>query len=129
MKILMMMMSIWSFNLLPAPMPTTNLSPITKAISEGNATALGAYFDATVDLTVLNKQDFLDKNKATESIRQFFQTNKPKSFNAMHQGTSKGANSQYTLGDLVTTTGSYRVYLYYRVSGDKITIQEMRIEK
>lgn len=129
MKFLVLMMSFWATNLAPIDLKTANLSPITKAISEGDATTLGAFFDETVDLTVLNKQDFLNKNRAVETVRQFFQNNKPKAFNAIHQSTSKGANSQYTLGDLTTATGSYRVYLYYRVSGDKVIIQEMRIEK
>ncbi|MFM2266718.1 MAG: hypothetical protein RL757_158 [Bacteroidota bacterium] len=128
MKILIVMMSAYVSFFNPAP-PAVNLSPITKALSEGDAAALGSFFDATIDLTVLTKQDLLDKSKATETLRQFFQSNKPKSFNAMHQGTSKGANSQYTLGDLITANGTFRVYLYYRVTGDKILIQEMRIEK
>ena len=47
----------------------------------------------------------------------------------VHQGTSKGNASHYTIGDMQTASGNYRVYLYYKSAGDKVLIQEMRIEK
>ena len=106
-----------------------NLGLISKAISEGDAVALSAFLDNNVDLTILDKQDILPKAKATEQIAQFFAKNKPKSFNPVHQGSSKGNSSHYTIGDMATATGTFRVYLYYRASGDKAIIQEMRIEK
>lgn len=123
------------FCLVSANLPLTNidtnpnLSLIAKAISDGDATALGTYFDNNIDLTVLDKQDILPRTKAVEQVAQFFAKNKPKSFNAVHQGSSKGNSSHYTIGDMPTTTGNFRVYLYYRASGDKAIIQEMRIEK
>lgn len=106
-----------------------NLSSISKAIGEGDATALGTYFDNNIDLTILTKQDILPRTKAVEQITQFFAKNKPKSFSPVHQGSSKGNGSHYTIGDMSTTAGTFRVYLYYRASGDKAIIQEMRIEK
>ena len=108
---------------------TENISIITKAISDGDAATLGNYFDASVELTILDKQDVLDKTQATESVKNFFSKNKPRSYNMVHQGTSKGNASHYTIGDMQTASGNYRVYLYYKSAGDKVLIQEMRIEK
>lgn len=117
-----------------APFPLSsqlaeNISIITKAISDGDAATLGNYFDASVELTVLDKQDVLDKTQATEAVKNFFLKNKPRAYNMVHQGTSKGNASHYTIGDMQTASGNYRVYLYYKSSGDKVLIQEMRIEK
>lgn len=106
-----------------------NISIITKAIGDGDAATLGNYFDASVELTILDKQDVLDKTQATEAVKSFFSKNKPRSYNMVHQGTSKGNASHYTIGDLQTASGNYRVYLYYKSAGDKVLIQEMRIEK
>ena len=106
-----------------------NISIITKAIGDGDAATLGNYFDASVELTILDKQDVLDKTQATEAVKSFFSKNKPRSYNMVHQGTSKGNASHYTIGDLQTASGNYRVYLYYKSVGDKVLIQEMRIEK
>ena len=106
-----------------------NISIITKAIGDGDAATLGNYFDASVELTVLDKQDVLDKTQATEALKNFFMKNKPRAYNMVHQGTSKGNASHYTIGDMQTASGNYRVYLYYKSVGDKVLIQEMRIEK
>ena len=108
---------------------TTNLAAVTKALSEGDATALNAFLDTTVELTLLDKQNVYDKSQATSALRDFFSRNKPRSFNAVHQGTSRGNTSHYTIGDMGTASGNYRVYLYYKSNGGSVLIQEIRIEK
>lgn len=108
---------------------TTNLSAVSKALSEGDATALNAFLDASVELTLLDKQNVYDKSQATSALRDFFSHNKPRSFNAVHQGTSRGNTSHYTIGDMGTASGNYRVYLYYKSNGGSVLIQEIRIEK
>lgn len=115
--------------LLPVAAVTPNLAPVTKALSEGDATTLGSYLDNSVDLTLLDKQSVVDKAAATTILRDFFSKNKPKSFNTVHQGSSKGAGSHYTIGSLSATSGNFKVYLYYKSAGDKPVIQEIRIEK
>ena len=108
---------------------TTNLSAVTKALSEGDATALNAFLDTSVELTLLDKQNVYDKSQATSALRDFFSRNKPRSFNPVHQGTSRGNTSHYTIGDMSTASGNYRVYLYYKSNGGGVLIQEIRIEK
>ena len=115
--------------LMPASFLQPNIAPITKALSEGDATTLGNYLDNSVELTVLASQNVYDKAQATNALRDFFAKNKPHSFNAVHQGSSKGSSSHYTIGDLASASGNYRVYLYYKSVGDKPIIQEIRIEK
>lgn len=115
--------------LLPVAAVAPNLAPVTKALSEGDAATLGSYLDNSVDLTLFDKQTVVDKGTATATLREFFSKNKPKSFNTVHQGTSKGADSHYTIGDLSATSGNFRVYLYYVGVGEKPVIKEIRIEK
>ena len=106
-----------------------NVTFLSKALSEGDATTVGTYFDNTIELTLLDKQTMLKKDAAVVALKEFFSNNKPRSFNAVHQGSSKGSASHYTIGDLTTAAGNYRVYVYYKSVDDKIVIQEMRIEK
>ncbi len=115
--------------LLPVSAVTPNLTPVTKALSEGDAATLSNYLDNSVDLTLLDKQTVVDRTTATTTLRDFFAKNKPKSFNTEHQGSSKGANSHYTIGSLSATSGNFKVYLYYKSAGDKPVVQEIRIEK
>jgi hypothetical protein len=119
---------VFSF-FLPSFFATPNIAPITKALGEGDAAALSNYLDSSVELTVLTAQNVYDKTQTTAALREFFSKNKPHSFNAVHQGSSKGSSSHYTIGDLASSTGNYRVYLYYKTVGEKPIIQEIRIEK
>lgn len=106
-----------------------NLPDITKAISSGDADALGQYFDQSVEVAVLDQEDIYDKAQAVGVVKQFFAKNAPKSFSQVHQGASKGADSQYVIGNLNTSGGTFRAYVYVKTSGGKTLIQELRFDK
>ena len=115
--------------LMPVSFDQPNIAAVTKALSEGDAATLSNYLDNTVELTILASQNVYNKTQATTVLTDFFGKNKPRSFNAVHQGSSKGSSSHYTIGDMASATGTYRVYLYYKSVGEKPIIQEIRIEK
>ena len=125
MKTLVVLFSLFMITSIEVP----NIAPITKALSEGDAATLSNYLDNSVEITVLTAQNVYDKAQATKALGDFFAKNKPRSFNAVHQGSSKGSSSHYTIGDLASASGTYRVYLYYKSVGEKPVIQEIRIEK
>lgn len=106
-----------------------NIGEITRAISSGNATALGQYFDETVEIAILNEEDLYNKAEAIQKVKQFFNSTRPQSFSQVHQGASKGQDSQYFIGNLVTGNGKYRVYIYLKVKGNTSYIQELRFDK
>jgi len=105
------------------------LSAITKAISDGNADALGQYFDANVEVAVMDKEQTYSKAEAVKVVKDFFAINKPSKFSQVHQGTSKGQDSEYCIGNLTASTGTFRVYIYMKVTGGKTTIQELRFDR
>lgn len=109
--------------------PNLNLNGISKAISAGDAVALSQYFDSNIEISILDEVDVYNKAEAVKALKAFFSTNKPKSYNPMHKGTSKGADSQYSIGNLVTANSSYRVYVYLKMEGSKQLIQELRFDK
>jgi Domain of unknown function (DUF4783) len=109
--------------------PVPNMTAINKSMNEGDATALSNFFDNSIEISIQDKEDMLEKAEALKTMQGFFGKNKPKSYSQVHQGTSKSNNGQYTIGSLVTTGGTFRVYLYLKVVSDKYIIQEMRIDK
>ena len=109
--------------------PPANLSSISKAISKGDANALAQYFDDKVEVSILDDEDLMDKSEARNALQSFFAKNKPQSYNQVHDGTSKGAGSKYTIGNLKANGKVYRVYVYMKVSGGKYTIQEISISE
>lgn len=121
------------FILLIAPsiamMQPNNLSSISKAMNSGDASALSQFFDDKVELSILDDENLYDKAGAQKALDTFFTKHKPKSYQRVHDGTSKGAGSKYTIGDLKAGNSVFRVYIYMKVAGDKYTIQEISISE
>ncbi len=105
-----------------------NLDSITTALSQGNVEVLATYFDESVEISVADEEDVYDKAEAKTILTDFFAANKPSKFDQVHKGTSKGQDSVYCIGNLNTSTKSYRVYVFLRVDGGKQFIQELRFD-
>ena len=106
-----------------------NLGSISKAVSNGDASALSTYFDDKVEVSILDDENLLDKPEARKALESFFAKHKPQSYNQVHDGTSKGAGSKYTIGNLKANGKVYRVYVYMKVAGGNYTIQEISISE
>ncbi len=105
------------------------LEAITSALNSGDADALSKYFADNVEISIQDKEQVYAKAKALDVLRGFFNSSKPKSFSQVHKGTSRENSDQYCIGNLTATSGNYRVYLYLKVNGDNLSIQEMRFDK
>jgi hypothetical protein len=107
---------------------TPNSEAISSALRTGNAKELSAFFGPNVELKILNKEDVYSKTQAEIILKDFFSKNPPKSYSAVHNGTSK-AGAQYTIGQLITSNGTYRTYYFLKKSGETFLIQELRLEQ
>lgn len=105
------------------------LENITKAISTGNVAALEPYLDKSVEIAILEQENMYSKTEAVQILKNFFGKNKPQTFSQMHTGQSKGKEAHYSIGNLSTASGTFRVYIYARVEGDKYFVQELRFDK
>jgi hypothetical protein len=119
--------------LLPAAVFSAQSNPgleaISQALSAGDAEALSKYFSGNVEISIQDNEQTFDKVKATEKMRSFFGSNKPKAFSQMHKGTSRENSDQYCIGNLSTANGNYRVYIYLKVTTSGTSIQELRLDK
>lgn len=104
-----------------------NFALISAAFSSGNADALVKFFDNDIEISIFDKEENYQRDGALVVMKDFFSKNKPKSFSQVHQGASKGKDTQYSIGEISTSTGNYRVYLYMKVVNDNYVIQEIRI--
>jgi Domain of unknown function (DUF4783) len=110
-------------------MTVANLSAISKALSNGNADVLAQYFDETVEIAIMDEEDQYDKAQAKQIVKNFFAKHKVSSYTQVHQGVSKGKDSQYTIGNLKANGDTFRVYVYMKVTNGKYIIQELRFDK
>lgn len=105
-----------------------SVEDITNALKTGNAPALATYFHTTIDLTIIQKQGTYSKSQAEQVVQNFFSDNKPTNFISNHNGTS-GEGSKYMIGSLTTSTGEFRVYVYFKNINGAELIQTLRFEQ
>ncbi len=106
-----------------------SLSEITDALAKGNAEKLSQYFDQNVEITILDRGNKFTKDKASSVLKDFFANYPPQTFSQMHQGVSKGQDSQYCIGNLTTSSSTFRVYIYLKSRGSQNVIKELRFNK
>ena len=99
---------------------------ISIAFKAGNAAELSKYMNATVELLLLDKEDFYKKNVAETILRDFFNEYKTKDFTIRHQGAKNDA--QYAIGNLKTDNGDFRVYFLLKKIDQELLIHQIRIE-
>jgi hypothetical protein len=99
---------------------------ISIAIKAGNATELAKYMNSTIELLLLDKEDFYKKNVAETILKDFFNEYQTKDFTIRHQGAKNDA--QYAIGNLKTEKGDFRVYFLLKKVDQELLIHQIRIE-
>jgi hypothetical protein len=99
---------------------------ISVAIKAGNAAELSKYMNSTVELLLLDKEDFYKKNVAETILKDFFAEYQTKDFTIRHQGAKNDA--QYAIGNLKTAKGDFRVYFLLKKVDQELLIHQIRIE-
>ncbi len=99
---------------------------ISLAFKAGNAAELSKYMNSTIELLLLDKEDFYKKNVAETILKDFFAEYRAKDFTIRHQGAKNDA--QYAIGNLKTEKGDFRVYFLLKKVGSELLIHQIRIE-
>ena len=99
---------------------------ISIAIKAGNASELAKYMNSTIELLLLDKEDFYKKNVAETILKDFFNEYQTKDFTIRHQGAKNDA--QYAIGNLKTEKGDFRVYFLLKKVEQELLIYQIRIE-
>ena len=110
---------------------TVNATPISDnlatAFKTGNSDEIAKYFGTSVDLSIPNNEGVYSATQAKLILKTFFLKNKPTNFTVVHNGDSKN-NSHYSIGNLVTSKGTFRTYILYKEQDKKVTVLELKIE-
>ena len=104
-----------------------NFTSIGNALKGGNSSELAKYFDSSVEVTIINTEAVYSKSQAEMVVKNFFSSNRPSAYKMVHNGDSGGA--KYQIGELSTSSGTYRTYVYAKEKSGTMMIQEIRIEK
>ncbi len=99
---------------------------INAALKSGNAAVLQQNFNASIDLTVNDKESVYSAAQAGQILKSFFEKHIPTAFKTNHQGNSQDG-SVYVIGSLTTNAGNYQVYYYLKPSNNTMLIHKLRI--
>lgn len=105
------------------------LKNISNALNQGDASAVSAYFDKTVDITFSEESNTYSKKQAEIILQKFFSKVEPKQFQKFKSGDSKYNNTYYSIGRLSTSNGDYKIYLFFLQKKGIYYLKEMRFEK
>ncbi|HZY24502.1 MAG TPA: DUF4783 domain-containing protein [Bacteroidales bacterium] len=117
-----------AFSALPAGAQDQAKIPegISIAFKAGNAAELSKYMNSTIELLLLDKEDFYKKNVAETILKDFFAEYQTKDFTIRHEGAKNDA--QYAIGNLKTEKGDFRVYFLLKKVDQELLIHQIRIE-
>ena len=122
-KLFVVLFVFFSLSLFALPLPTS----IITALKSGNSSELAKYMDSSIDLSIPGNEGAFSKSQSELILKNFFIKNQPTSFKVMHNGDSKN-NTHFSIGNLTTSKGDFRVYILYKETGSVFTIIELRIE-
>jgi hypothetical protein len=100
---------------------------VEAAMRSGDASALSANFNPTIELSIDNKGQDYSKNQAQFVIKEFLQANPVVSFSFSHRGNS-GTN-YYAVGNYVTARGTFDVNVLIKKFGAVYQVHQLRIER
>lgn len=100
---------------------------ISRQLSKGNASAISAYFDDNLSLSLPGSQSTYSHAQAAMILSDFFEKNTSKQ--AFIERTGDNVHSKFAIGTLTTSKGAYRLYLVVKESKSDCIIKELRLEK
>ena len=100
---------------------------LSLAFKTGDVEKLSEYLNNTVELVILDNEDFYNRKVAENILRDFFKAHRVNDFIIKHQGGKPEA--KFAIGDLRTVDGSFRVYFLMKKVDSKPMIHQLRIEK
>ncbi|MEZ4981263.1 MAG: DUF4783 domain-containing protein [Saprospiraceae bacterium] len=103
-----------------------NIGAITRAISSGDAAALGQFFDETVEIATPDSEDMYSKSDAIQKVRQFFNSAKPQSFSQVRKGLRKVRTANISLEIWLLAMANTVFISLHESERQQFLIQELR---
>jgi len=104
------------------------MNDLANAIRYGRVADISRFMDNVVPITINNTQSIYSHTQAEMVLKDFFSKNPPSDFIVSNSG-SGGGNSMFTIGDLITASGKYSVYIQLKSKDGSYMLQEIRFNK
>lgn len=103
------------------------LNAAEASIRKADAGSLSAHLNATVEVTIGEKDEVYSANQAKFVLEEFFMKNPVRSFTLMHRGSS--GDTYYAVGSYVNSSGvSFDTNIFLKKVGNRFVIEQIRFE-
>ena len=106
-----------------------NESTFFNALKTGDIVTMDSFMEDNIDFCLFEDQQIMSKKSALNKFKSFLNSHKVTGIEVMHKGTSKDKSSQYKVAKLITTTDTFRIFVYSSGEIGSKTIKEIRIDK
>lgn len=94
-----------------------------------NFNALALILASNVDISINGNMQINSRETAISRLKTFLNVEEIIQFELQKGGSSKDNSSNFSLAEMVTSSGTYRVFMFFeKVKGKKL-IKEIRIDK
>ncbi len=104
------------------------MNDLVNAVRYGRVADISRFLDNVVPITINNNQSIYSHSQAEMVLKDFFSKNTPSDFIVANTGAGS-SNSTFAIGDLITATGRYSVYILLRSKDNSYLLQEIRFNK
>ena len=112
---------------LPQVLGQTVPDDLVRAIGNGDAPAMSAWFHQSLDMAIMKEEYETSKYQAARILENFFKKHQPTSFSISFEGSKE--ESKYAIGTLTTTNGNFRVNMFFLNKEGQRLIYYLSIEK
>ena len=112
---------------LPQVLGQTVPKDLLRAIGNGDASAMSAWFHQSLEMIILEEEYETSKNQASRILENFFKKHQPTGFSISFEGSKE--ESKYAIGTLTTANGNFRVNMFFLNKEGKRLIYYLSIEK
>lgn len=103
--------------------------PIAKYIRLGDAEKLSAWFDDSLEISIISNTSDSSKNQAKQILKAFFDSYSPRGFDITHTAgrSNMSSNMKYAIGRLSAGGESFEVTIFVTFKQDTYKIQQLKI--
>jgi len=104
-----------------------SLNGIERAIVTNDVPLIEKELNGDVEITIANNSGEYSESQGAIVLKNFLSTHHPKKIVAAFQGTSPQGSS-YLIGNLITSIGEFRMYIYAKKVNGTLVMKEIRFD-
>lgn len=90
---------------------------------------LAKHFTSKVEINLMDQSNVYSKSQAEMVMKDFFGKFDPRDFQILYKNTPSSEQVKFTIGQLETSAGRFRIFFILKQVDGNLLIQEMRFEQ